>query len=136
MKKKRGQVRKWLTAFILSPGMIFTLAYLLVWVGTNFYLDHAFKRHLKQVFLSETGQRLQLDVRSLETGLTLNSIILKKIELSPLNAPENQRTEPGQMQIAKLEIDWPDMCFLPFSPPDKQHSMREIARQILSHTAQ
>ena len=136
MKKKRGPVRKWLTAFILSPGMIFTLVYLLVWVGTNFYLDHAFKRHLKQVFLSETGQRLQLNVRSLETGFTLDSIILKKLELCPLDAPESQSNGPGQMQIAKLEIDWPDMCFMPFRPSDELHSIRKIARQILSHTGQ
>jgi len=136
MKKKRGPVQKWLTAFILSPGMIFTLAYVLVWLGTNLWLDNAFKRHLKQVFISETGQRYQLDVHSLRTGPCLNSIILKKLELSPLEAPENQGTKQANLQIAELRIDWPELSFLPFRPSDELHSMQKVAKKILSHTTQ
>ncbi|MBN1927983.1 MAG: hypothetical protein JW764_00350 [Chlorobiaceae bacterium] len=136
MKKKRGPVRKWFTAFILSPGMIFTQAYVLVWLGTNLWLEYAFKQHLKQIFVSESGQRYQLDVHSLETGPGLNSITLKKLSLLPLGFPENRQPGKPTRQIAELRIECPELSLLPFSPNDQAISLRKVSRRIISHTAQ
>ncbi|HHE32825.1 MAG TPA: hypothetical protein ENL07_09460 [Chlorobaculum parvum] len=136
MKKKRGPVRIWLTAFILSPGMIFTQAYFLLWLSTNVWLDHAFKQHLKQVFVAETGQGYQLDVRSLRTGPGLNSIILKKLELFRVDPAENQQNEQTTREISELRIDCPNLSFLPFRPSDEMLSLQKVSERIISRSNQ
>jgi len=116
--------------------MIFTQAYVLLWLGTNVWLDHAFKQHLKQVFVSETGQRYQLDVRSLRTGPGLNSIILKKLELFLVDPTENQQTQQTTREITELRIDCPNLSFLPFRPSDEMLSLRKVSERIISRSDQ
>lgn len=136
MKTKSRAVRQWLTAFILSPGMMFTWAYFLVLLVTNTWLDHAFKSHLQQAFSSVTGEHYQLNVRSLKAGFCLNSLVLKKLELSPIDASENRADKPTTMRIAKLELDYPDLSFLPFKLSDEALFLQKISKKILSYTAQ
>jgi hypothetical protein len=127
---------KWLTALLLSPGMIFALTYLLVWLSMNLYLNHSFKHHLKQIFITEAGQHYRIDIGSLRSGADLNSLMLKKLELTPIGNAETEGANRSAMQIAELRIECTDLSFFPFRPADEMLSLRMISRQILSNRAQ
>jgi hypothetical protein len=136
MKISRQAARRWLTALLLSPGMIFALAYLVVWFSMNLWLNHAFKRHLKQIFVTEAGQQYRIDIGSLRSSADLNSLMLKKLELTPIQNAENQRKNNAALQIAELRIDCPDLSFFPFRPADEMLSLRKVSRTILSNSVQ
>jgi hypothetical protein len=136
MKQESGSGQKWFTAFILSPGMIFTSAYLLVWLSINHYLDHTFKHHLKQIFVTEANRQYRIDIGSLRSGADLNSLMFKKLELTPVGKSENQRTNHSSMEIAELRIECPDLSFFPFRPAEEFHSIRMVSRKILSNSVQ
>lgn len=136
MKITRRSSRKWFTALLLSPGMIFALAYLVVWLSMNFWLDHSFKRHLKQMFIAETGQQYRIDIGSLRSGADLNSLTLKNLALIPISDAENQRTNGSALQIAELRIECSDLSFVPFRPADELLSLRKVSRTILSSSVQ
>lgn len=136
MKITHRSSRKWFTALLLSPGMIFALAYLVVWLSMNFWLDHSFKRRLKQIFIAETGQQYRIDIGSLRSGADLNSLTLKNLALIPISDAENQRTNGSALQIAELRIECSDLSFVPFRPADEQLSLRKVSRTILSNSVQ
>jgi hypothetical protein len=136
MKITRISGQKWLTAFILSPGMIFALTYLAVWLSTNLWLNHSFKRHLKQIFATETGQQYRIDIGSLRSGADLNSVKLKQLQLTPIGDAVKAGSNHAARQIAELRIDCPDLSFIPFRPADETLSLRMISRQILSSSVQ
>jgi len=136
MKISRQAARRWLTALLLSPGMIFALTYLLVWLSMNLYLNHSFKHHLKQIFITEAGQHYRIDIGSLRSGADLNSLMLKKLELTPIGNAETEGANRSAMQIAELRIECTDLSFFPFRPADEMLSLRMISRQILSNRAQ
>ncbi|AOS83278.1 hypothetical protein BIU88_03445 [Chlorobaculum limnaeum] len=136
MKIKRESGKKWFTALFLSPGMIFALAYLAVWLSLNFWLDHSFKRHLKQRFITEAGQRYRIDIGSLRSGADLNSLMLKNLELIPIRNDESQRTNRSVLEIAELRIECSDLSFFPFRPADELLSLRKICHAILSNSDQ
>jgi hypothetical protein len=136
MNNESGSFKKWFTALMLSPGMIFSSVYLVVWLSANHYLDHTFKLHLKRFFISETGLRCQLDIGSLRPGLDLNSITLENIELTFPGDHVNQGSLPAVKQIAKLRIDCPDLGFFPFRLADETCSMHLVTSKILSTPAQ
>ncbi|RXK88537.1 hypothetical protein EST62_02535 [Chlorobaculum sp. 24CR] len=136
MKITSRSSRKWFTALMFSPGMIFASAYLLVWLSMNLWLDHTFKGHLEQVFISEAGQRFQIDIGSLRSGADLNSLMLKKLELTPIGGAENLRTNRPSLEIAELQIECPDLSFFPFRPADEMPALRKVCRKILSNSPQ
>jgi hypothetical protein len=136
MKIARESSRKWFTALLLSPGMIFALAYLVVWLSMNLWLDHSFKHHLKQIFITETGQQYRIDIGSLRSGADLNSLMLKNLALTPISNAENQRTNSSALQIAELRIECPNLSFFPFRPADKLLSLRKVCHAILANSVQ
>lgn len=136
MKKGSRPLLKWLTAFILSPGMIFTTAYFLVWLSTNIYLARTFKPQLQNLIVTENGQRYQLDIGSLRSGLDLNSITLKKLALTPLDQNQNHETTPSALHIDEIRIDCPDIGIFPFDQGETMLSMHLLSRKILSSAAQ
>jgi hypothetical protein len=136
MNIESGYGRKWLTALILSPGMIFASAYLVVWLSMNLWLDHNFKHHLKQIFANEAQQQYQIDIGSLRPGADLNSLTLKKLELTPLGGTENQRTNRSVFQIEELRIECADISFFPFKPADELLTLRKVRRAILLNSVQ
>ncbi|NTV68441.1 MAG: hypothetical protein HGB06_12365 [Chlorobaculum sp.] len=136
MKITRISGQKWLTAFILSPGMIFAMTYSVIWLSTNLWLNHSFKRHLKQIFIAETGQQYRIDIGSLRSGADLNSLMLKKLQLTPVGGADNTAPNHAAMQIAELRIDCPNLSFIPFRPADEALSLRMVSRQILSSSVQ
>jgi hypothetical protein len=136
MKQESGSGQKWFTAFILSPGMIFTSAYLLVWLSINHYLDHTFKHHLKQIFVTEANRQYRIDIGSLRSGADLNSLMFKKLELTPVGETQNKKKNLSVMEITELRIECPDLSFFPFRPADEIHSIRMVSRKILSNSVQ
>jgi hypothetical protein len=132
MKTISGNVRKWLTALMLSPGMIFTLAYLLVWLSTNLYLDNTFKSNLKRSFTSDAGVQYKLVVGSLRSRPDLNTLTLKRLELIPISNGKNDRTNGPNLQIEELQVPCPDLCLFPFRPSEATVSAHHISREILS----
>lgn len=136
MKISRESGKKWFTALILSPGMIFASAYLMVWVSLNLWLDHSFKHHLKQLFITEAGQQYRIDIGSLRSGADLNSLTLKNLELTPIRNAENQRTRRAALEIAELRIECSDLSFFPFRPADELLSLRKVCQAILSNSDQ
>ena len=131
-----GSGRKWLTALILSPGMIFASAYLLVWLSMNLWLNHNFKHHLKQIFTAETGQRYRIDIGSLRPEPNLNSLTLKQLELTPVGVAENQRASRSVFQIEELRIECADLSLFPFKPADELLTLRKVSRVILLNSVQ
>ncbi len=136
MKISRHAGQKWFTALLLSPGMIFAMTYLAVWLSTNLWLNHSFKRHLKQIFVTETGQQYRIDIGSLRSGADLNSLKLKQLQLTPIDGTFNAGSNHAARQIAELQIDCPDLSFFPFRPADETLSLRMISRQIMSSSVQ
>ena len=136
MKITRRSGQKWFTAFILSPGMIFAMTYFAVWLSTNLWLNHSFKRHLKQIFVTETGQQYRIDIGSLRSGADLNSLKLKQLQLTPIDGALNAGSNHAARQIAELRIDCPNLSFIPFRPADEALSLHLISRQILSSSVQ
>jgi hypothetical protein len=136
MNMASGSGRKWLTALILSPGMIFASAYLLVWLSMNLWLNYNFKHHLKQIFTAETGQQYRIDIGSLRSEADLNSLTLKQLELTPVGGTENQRTNRSAFQIEELRIECADISFFPFKPADELLTLRKVCRAILLNSVQ
>jgi hypothetical protein len=132
MNTESGNGWKWLTALMLSPGMIFTSAYLVVWLSTNLYLDKTFKDDLKRSFTSDAGIRYQLSIGSLRSGPDLNSLTLKRLELIPLGNGEKERTKLPGLQIDELQVHCPDLCFFPFRPTEATRSVHQVSMEILS----
>ena len=132
MNTENGNGRKWLTALMLSPGVIFTSAYLVVWLVTNLYLDKTFKDDLKRSFTSDAGLQYRLSIGSLRSGPDLNSLTLKRLELIPLGNGENEKTKIPGLQIAELQVHCPDLCFFPFRPKEATRSVHQVSLEILS----
>ena len=132
MNKGSGNGMKWITALMLSPGVIFSLAYLMVWLLTNVYLDHTFKETLKRSFISATGQHYTLHIASLSSGPTLDTITLKKLEMVPIASAVGEHGAPESRQIAELKIACPNLGFFFFRPAAANDSTQNISREILS----
>ncbi|HWR00614.1 MAG TPA: hypothetical protein VN371_02030 [Chlorobaculum sp.] len=132
MKKGSCIVLKWLTALMLSPGMIFTTAYLLAWSSVNLYLDKTFKEELGRSFASRSGTRYRLVIGSLRSGPDLNSLTIKKLELYPLENGTNERKNETGLQIAELHVQCPDLCFFPFRPAWATLSAHLVTLEILA----
>jgi hypothetical protein len=132
MNKESGHGMKWITALMLSPGVIFSAAYLVVWLLTNVYLDHTFKELLKRSFISATGRHYRLNIASLSSGPALDTITLKQLELIPLAVAGSADEARSGRQIAEIEISCPDLGFLFFRPAAAKDSTQNISLEILS----
>ena len=132
MKKRSCKVLKWLTALMLSPGMIFTTAYLLAWLSVNLYLDKTFKEELGRSLSSRSGLQYRLVIGSLRSGPDLNSLTIKRLELYPLENGKYERTNQTGLHIAELHVQCPDLCFFPFRPARAILSAQQVSMEILA----
>ena len=126
-------VKNWLKALMLSPGMLFPAAYLLLYLSTNIYLNIDFKKNLYQSVSKATGNTWQVSIKSLRSSLILDSVTLNQIELTPVTRPEN----PGKRSchpiiINKLEIAYPELEKLLFSRKERQRSTKALCEKILA----
>jgi len=129
MNQNYHKARKLLTALMLSPGMLFAAAYLMLWLSTNFYLDHRFREHLSHTFDSEAGKRYRLTIGDLGTDFELDSLRLERLELIPVTGTgELQST---RIRIDKLDIPCPEIGLFLFSPSKVDMTTRAVSRQLL-----
>ena len=126
-------VINWLKALMLSPGMLFPAAYLLVYFSTNIYLNAGFKKNLSQSVNKATGNTWQISIKSLKSGLVLNSVTLNHIELTPIVRHEsNGKIINHTITIKNLEIACPELQKLLFSPAERMQSTKTVCDKILS----
>lgn len=129
MNQGESNGRKWFTALMLSPGMLFTAAYLVVWMSTNFYLHHRFREQLTRTFDAAAGSRYRLSVGDLGTSLDLNSLTLKHLELTPVSPRDKARPEP--IRIEKIDFACPEIGLFLFRPSSVEVTTRQLSRQLL-----
>ncbi len=117
-------------ALLLSPGVLFSVLYLAIWLSTNLYLDHGFRNELIRFFQSASGSRYRLSIGKLSTGPELGHLTLRQLELSPVAAAT---TDAGRnIRIDKLDISCPDIGFLLVRPSKSSAILRTIVTQLLS----
>ena len=123
----------WLKALMLSPGMLFPTAYLLVYLSTNIYLNADFKKNLSQSVTQATGNTWQISIKSLKSDLVMDSVTLNQIELTPIVRPEeNGQHTSHPITINKLEIAHPELEKLLFSRRERLSSTKTICDKILA----
>ncbi|NTW49235.1 MAG: hypothetical protein HGB19_05815 [Chlorobiales bacterium] len=74
--------RKWITALLVSPGMLFLFAYLSLFLSLQAYLNRAVKSYLSsQSFSSETGT-CRATIGSLDVDFWLTSLTIRNLRMS------------------------------------------------------
>jgi hypothetical protein len=122
----------WLKALMLSPGMLFPAGYLLVYFSINIYLNADFKQNLSRSVNSATGNTWQISIKSLKSGLELNTVTLDHIELTPVAQPENHGQRHQAIIIKTLEIPCPELEKLLFSSKERLSSTKTLCDKILA----
>jgi hypothetical protein len=123
----------WLKALMLSPGMLFPAGYLLVYLSINIYLNADFKQNLSRSASRATGNTWHISIKSLKSGMGLNSVTLNQIELTPAGNPEsNRQARNDTITINTLEIACPELQKLLFSPSERLLSTKTICDKVLS----
>jgi hypothetical protein len=117
----------WCKALMLSPGVMFPAAYLLVYTSTNIYLNAEFKKNLAQSVKQATGSTWQISIKSVSSDLMLDSVTLNHIELTPAG-----RLEHPSIIIPTIEVNCPDLQNMLFSPAKRLSSTQVICEKILS----
>ena len=123
----------WLKALLLSPGVLFPAGYIFVYLSTNIFLNADFKKNLAQSVNQATGNTWQVSIKSLKSGLILDSVTLHDIELTPTGEPERHQQNFGHtITIQNLEIPCPNLEKLLFSPNERLLSTQVICKKILA----
>ncbi|ACF44016.1 hypothetical protein [Pelodictyon phaeoclathratiforme] len=126
-------VINWLKALMLSPGMLFPAAYFLIYLSTNIYLNADFKKNLSQAVNQASGNTLQISIKSLKSGLVLDSITLNQIEFTPIIQTGKKRQITNHpITIKKLEIESPEVEKLLFSRKKRLSSTKMLCDKILA----
>jgi|WetSurMetagenome_2_1015567.scaffolds.fasta_scaffold1265843_1 hypothetical protein len=82
----------WLKAFMVSPGVLFPAAYLMLYLLLSLFLDTGFKEEICRAYGNASGNSRHLSIGSVKAGFDLCSITLQDIESGPAYAAENNRT--------------------------------------------
>ena len=126
-------VINWLKALMLSPGMLFPASYLLIYLSTNIYLNADFKKNLSRSIPQVTGNRWQISIKSLTSGLVLDSVTLNHIELTPVVRPQNSTQHATHaITITSLKIACPELQNILFSRKERLSSTQAVCEKILS----
>lgn len=123
----------WVKALLLSPGMLFPAAYLMVYLATGLYLNADFKMNLSRSINMATGNAWQISIKSLKPSLVLDSVTLNHIELTPTDQLQNN--EPDTLHaitIKALEIPWPGLEKVLFSRNERISSANTVCKKILA----
>jgi hypothetical protein len=123
----------WLKALILSPGVLFPAGYLLVYLSTNIFLNADFKKNIAQSVNQATGNTWLVSIKSLKSGLILDSVTLNDIELTQTGTPESHlQHQAHTITIPTLEIPCPNLEKLLFSHAERILSTKVICKKILA----
>ena len=120
----------WLKALALSPGILFSTGYLVIYFLTNSYLNREFKENISQAIEAATDNRYTLSVEHLRAGLDLHSVTLQHLELTPVEQ-QHQTATGDSVSIRRLCVERINLCNLLFSKQTVERSTREISRRIL-----
>ncbi|MDT9547192.1 MAG: hypothetical protein RI826_07640 [Chlorobium phaeovibrioides] len=122
-------LQKWLKAFLLSPGVLFTAGYLLCYLAATLSLNMGFKTALTRSLERKTDSTLTLSVESLNAGPGLDSILLSTVWLGP--AGTDGTRGPGTLSIASLEVPCPSLLLFPLSKATLESSAESLSGTIL-----
>ena len=126
-------VINWLKALMLSPGMLFPVSYLLIYLSTNIYLNADFKQNLSRSITRTTGNTWQISINSLSSGLILDSVTLNHIELTPVVQSQNSTQQANHaFTIPSLKIAFPELQNILFSREERLSSTKTVCEKILS----
>ncbi len=120
----------WLKALTLSPGILFSAGYLVIYLLTNTYLNREFKDTILQEIETATENRYTLSVEHLRAGIDLQSVTLRNLELKPVHNQLSAENS-GNISIPSLNVGEMNLCNILFSKPCVERSTREISRRIL-----
>ncbi|UZJ40523.1 hypothetical protein OO006_09145 [Prosthecochloris sp. SCSIO W1101] len=120
----------WLKALALSPGVLFSAGYLVIYLLTNVYLNSALKNTILQEIETATENRYTISVEHLRAGIDLQSVTLRNLEFIPVKK-QNRQEENSSLSLPNLHIEQVNLCNLLFSRQCVEHSTREISRHIL-----
>ena len=134
MKPGYGIGLKWLKALMLSPGVLFTFAYITIWHATNIYLDHAFRARLANAFSNVAGNRYRLTIGSIGTGPELSSLTMERLELVAL-APASSG-KPRRISIDRIDIACPDIGLILILPSRAEVTTRSVSKALLERYAE
>lgn len=103
--------RKWCVALLVSPGMLFLFAYLLVFLSVNFYLNRAIKSYLSTCSLTSktktcTATASRLDVDFWLTSLTIHDLKLNVAPISKLVEPSSGRSREIFFPSVTISGNW------------------------------
>lgn len=130
---KKSFVVNWLKALMLSPGMLFPAAYLLVYLSTNIYLNADFKKNLSRSLNRATSNNWYVSIKSLNSGPVLDSITLNTIEFTPVvQSDNNGQSTNHAITIKTLEIACPELQNILFSRKERLLSTKVVCEKILS----
>ncbi|EAT59094.1 hypothetical protein [Chlorobium ferrooxidans] len=128
-------VINWLKALMLSPGILFPMAYLLLYLSTNIFLNKDYKKDLTLSFNRATGNSLHIKVASLKAGLIFDSVTLNQIELTSTVPVEGAKSSSGdKITIKSMKINSPDLQNILFSQCALQASTEQVCEKILAGT--
>jgi len=122
-------LQKWLKAFLVSPGVLFTAGYLLCYLAATLSLSMGFKTALTRSFEKKTDSALSLSVESLHADPSLNSITLSTVQITP--AGTDRANGPGSLSIASLKVPCPDLLLFPLSKATLESSAESLSGTIL-----
>lgn len=118
----------WLTAFMVSPGVLFPSAYLALYLSTSAFLNTGFKNELCLSYGIATHNSRSLSIGSLKTGPDLCSVTISDIASMPANTSRNN----VYRSINTIEIPLCDIADFLFSKSAREASAIAACEKILA----
>lgn len=118
---------------MLSPGILFPMGYLLLYLSTNIFLNDKYKKDLTRSFNHETGNSRQISIKSLKAGFIFDSVTLNQIELTSASPSHAAKSRTGEKTtINCMKIPSPNLQKLLYSRSEIQASTKNICKLILA----
>ena len=121
----------WLKALMLSPGILFSTGYFIIYLLTNVYLNSEVKNTILREVEIATENRYTFSVDHLRAGIDLHSVTLWNLELRPVKKQFQSENNGNTVSIPNIRIKQINLCNLLISKQSLERSTKEISRQIL-----
>jgi len=118
----------WLKAFMVSPGVLFPAAYLVLYLSVSAFLNTGFKKELCQSYSVATHDSRRLSIGSLKAGPDLCSVKITGIESTPAQASLNK----GTRSIRTVDVNLSGIAGFMFSRSARELFIHEACRKILA----
>lgn len=128
-------IANWMKAFMVSPGVLFPAAYLIIYLCASLFLNTVYKKELCRSYGIATGSSRNLSIGSLKAGIDLGSVTLSDIEtVSAISFPGKKATGPAR-SIHTMSITLCDTGNFFLSKSARQVSARKACEKILAGEA-